>query len=124
MSGFSSSKEDAISMFEGFEAGGLCAYPSCRRGLVTAEAPYVRWEGDLYLPDLYKLFPPVVKLAIESSAAEGLTDYKRIRWPYFIHPECAAEWGMHLIRDALEADDKVGRKLRHAKKPKEQYNEF
>jgi hypothetical protein len=29
-----------------------------------------------------------------------------------LHPECAAEWAMHLIRDALNADGNVGTKMR------------
>jgi hypothetical protein len=37
-----------------------------------------------------------------------------------LHPECAAEWAMHLIRDMFEADGAVAQKIR---KPKDAIRE-
>ena len=41
----------------------------------------------------------------------------------YLHPECAAEWGMQLIKDALEANCKVGRRLSNREIQWEHYYE-
>jgi len=100
-----------------------CFYPNCRGPVIEFPDSYVTWDVHVPLQAIYDAFPPVVKLAIQENTNTNPDDPSRML-TFYLHPECAAEWGMHLIRDALEADDKVGRKLRSAQEREEQYNEF
>lgn len=117
MTSFSSSEED---LFYSPEGEVECGYPNCKRGLITA--PYVKWDLTIPMQTIYSMFPPVVKLAIQENSDPNRQKYRMME--LYIHPECAAEWGMHLVKDALQANAKVGRKLRSAEESKGQYNEF
>ena len=112
MSGYKNSKEDEMVGIPKVPAGGVdCAYPNCRKGKVTGETPYVSWHGALDLEHLYTTLPAVVKLAIQENKDDYMEKYNRVTWLYLTHAECAAEWAMHMIKDAMKAKDDVGRKL-------------
>jgi hypothetical protein len=111
MSGYKNSEDDLIGIPK-VPAGGVdCAYPNCRKGKVTEETPYVSWHGSLDLEQLYTQFPAVVKLAIQENKDSYMEKYNQTAWLYLTHAECAAEWGMHMIKDAMKAEDDIGRKL-------------
>ena len=59
---------------------------------------------------------PLAKLAVVANPK--ITDRGEEWGDYFVtlfmHAECAAEWGMHLIKDALQSHN-VGTKLRKEK---------
>ena len=96
------------------EGGVKCAYPNCHvppDGKITGEEAYVSWTTDLDLNALYERFHPVVKLAIEENGDKYQKKYNAVLWTIVLHPECATEWGMHLIKDGLQADGHTGRLL-------------
>jgi len=111
MSGYKSSEDDLLGIPEVPEGGVDCAYPNCRKGKVTGKTPYVSWHGALDLEQLYKTLPAVVKIAIQENKDKYMEKFNRVTWLYLTHAECAAEWGMHLIKDAVEVNDDIGRKL-------------
>jgi hypothetical protein len=100
-----------------------CFYPNCgfRHAIEQGDA-YVTWDVRLPLQTIYNMFSPVVKLAIEENTK---IDQKYPSKPLnvYLHPECAAEWGMQLIKDALEANCKVGRRLSNREIQWEHYYE-
>jgi hypothetical protein len=55
---------------------------------------------------------PMAKLVVVANPTSLAKEYGSYTLNVELHPECAAEWGMHLIQDALIADPSVGRKLR------------
>jgi hypothetical protein len=93
-----------------------CFYPNCgfRHAIEQGDA-HVTWDVRLPLQTIYAMFPPVVKLAIEANTN---IDRKYPSKPLniYLHPECAAEWGMQLIKDALKANYRVGRRLSNREK--------
>jgi len=93
-------------------AGVECFYPNCKIGskLYDRDA-CVTWDTYVPLEAMFEWFPAIVKLAIQENCDEYTAKYQAMRFGFYLHPECAAEWGMHLIKDALDSDDKVGRKL-------------
>tara|TARA_R100001443_G_scaffold698_2_gene2805 strand:+ start:1376 stop:1762 length:387 start_codon:yes stop_codon:yes gene_type:complete len=126
MSGYKSSEEDMLGIPPVPEGGVDCAYPSCRKGKITGETPYVSWHGNLDLEHLYTTLPAVAKLVIQEHKDDFMQKHNRVTWLYLVHAECAAEWGMHLIKDAMKAEGNVGRVLteRHRSAyPKRKTNE-
>jgi hypothetical protein len=111
-------KETAYTRGHGVAGGVRCTYPSCRFNSLGESPPYVVWDGVLDLDLFYTKVPPIVKLAMQEHFDRNQQANKYICWDYFFHPECAAEWGMHLISNAIKADPDVGRILtgRHSTK--------
>lgn len=99
-----------------------CFYPNCRRPVIEYPDSYVTWDVYIPLQTIYDMFPPVVKLAIQENSDTNKELPKAMT--IYIHPECAAEWGMHLIKDGLEAEAETGRKLRHYSEPEKVEYEF
>jgi hypothetical protein len=93
-----------------------CFYPNCgfRHAIEQGDA-HVVWDAHLPLQTIYAMFPPVVKLAIQENTNHRKEYPNRMLTVYF-HPECAAEWGMQLIQDALKANYRVGRRLSNREK--------
>ena len=107
-------KESAsIRGYHNVPGGVRCTYPNCRFNLIGESLPYVVWDGALDLKLLYTRVPPIVKLAMQEHLDSKQQANKCIYWNYFLHPECAAEWGMQLISDALKANPDVGLSLIH-----------
>jgi hypothetical protein len=93
-----------------------CFYPNCNLiAGIEREDAHVTWDVRLPLQTIYDMFSPVVKLAIEENTK---INRKYPSKPLYIHlhPECAAEWGMQLIKDALNSNDRVGRRLSNREK--------
>lgn len=100
-----------------------CFYPNCNLiAGIEREDAQVEWDARLQLDTIYKMFPPVVKLAIQENTKIN-QKYPSIMLPIYLHPECAAEWGMQLIKDALEANYRVGRRLSNREKEWEDYDQ-
>ena len=94
-----------------------CSYSSCRNRKITREQDAVSWDL-VHIPrDEFEFnLSPMARLA--TIANPKLTDKGEEWGDYFVtlfmHAECAAEWGMHLIKDALQSHN-VGTKLRKEK---------
>ena len=94
-----------------------CSYPSCRNKKIERHQDAVFWDGvEIPEEDFKNNLSPMAKLAV---VANPWTDSKGVeRQDYYfnmaMHAECAAEWGMHLIKDALKSHN-VGTKLRQEK---------
>lgn len=93
------------------EGGVRCTYPNCRSGKVVTGQAYVVWDGHLDLPLMFSRVAPVVKLAMQEHLHPHELKENYLYWPFILHAECAAEWGMQLISDALKANAEVGRVL-------------
>ena len=101
-----------------------CFYPNCNVGRAIEERDaHVEWRADIPLEAIYKRFPPVVKLAMQENCYDYERQYQKMVFDFYLHPECAAEWGMQLIKDALEADYRVGRRLSNREKEWEDYDQ-
>lgn len=94
---------------------GFCSYPSCcikNRRILKSE-PFVEWGGITFTTEqVESQLTPIARLAASANPAEYVETFGDYAFNMELHPECAAEWGMHLIRDALNAKGEVGRKLR------------
>jgi hypothetical protein len=107
-------EQDYPGIYVGAVEGGVdCAYPNCRSGKVHKEQAYVAWDGSLDLNLVFTRVAPVIKLAMQEHLHPHEVADKCLAWPFILHPECAAEWGMQLISDALKANSQVGRVLSH-----------
>lgn len=93
------------------EGGVRCTYPNCCSGKIVREQAYVVWDGALDLNLMFSRVAPVVKLAMQEHLQSYELKENYLYWPFILHAECAAEWGMQLISDALEANSQVGRVL-------------
>lgn len=93
-----------------------CFYPNCKLiAVIEREDAHVTWDVRLPLQTIYDMFSPVVKLAIEENTKIN-RKYPSKPLYIYLHPECAAEWGMQLIKDALNSNDRVGRRLSNREK--------
>jgi hypothetical protein len=93
------------------EGGVSCTYPNCHSGKIDPKRGYIVWDGTLDLNVMFARVPPVVKLAMQEHLEhKGVRD-GYLNWPFMFHAECAAEWGMQLISEALKVDSNVGRVL-------------
>ena len=100
-----------------------CFYPNCNLiAGIEREDAQVEWDVRLQLDTIYKMFPSVVKLAIQENT-DIHPKYPSKPLSIYLHPECAAEWGMQLIKDALEANYRVGRRLSNREKDWNYYDE-
>jgi hypothetical protein len=94
-----------------------CSYPSCRNRKITRDQDAVSWDIVHIAKDEFEFnLSPLAKLAVVANPK--ITDRGEEWGDYFVtlfmHAECAAEWGMHLIKDALQSHN-VGTKLRKEK---------
>jgi len=112
--------DDAKGEFDGYRGDDeicQCMYPSCRNTKILRTEDAVFWDG-VVIPDNQFEFnlSPMAKL-ITKSHPKIYSDGKQLKRYYItmgMHAGCAAEWGMHLIKDALESHN-VGTKLRKEK---------
>ena len=94
-----------------------CSYPSCHNKKIERFQDAVFWDGVDIPKDRFEFnLSPMAKLA---TVANPKTDDKGREYQgyYFniaMHAGCAAEWGMHLIKDGLNSHN-VGTKLRQEK---------
>lgn len=95
------------------EEGVNCAYPNCRSGKVFKDKGHVIWDGSLDLNVMFAQVAPIIKFAMKEHLPPHEIEGNYIRWPFILHAECAAEWGIQLISDALKANPQVGRVLSH-----------
>jgi hypothetical protein len=92
---------------------GHCSYPSCRHNRINSDEPFVAWNDVSFSPEqIQDNLSPMSKLAVVANPSEYVEKFGHYGLNMFLHPECAAEWGMHLIQNAIKADPEVGRKLR------------
>jgi hypothetical protein len=108
MSGFDNANDTPIKFY------GHCAYPNCRRKSIDADEPFVSWHGvDFSTDQVFDNLSPIGKVAEASNASDYRSKFGHYSFTMELHPKCAAEWGMHLISDALKIEAQVGRKLRN-----------
>jgi hypothetical protein len=108
MSGYKSSEEVPI-RFHGY-----CSYPNCRKRKIDRDKPFVSWMGVHFpIDEAYQYLSPQAKLMAVANPSKYVEKFGHYSLNMELHPECAAEWAMHLIRDALNADGNVGVKMRN-----------
>jgi hypothetical protein len=92
---------------------GLCAYPSCPNRKMSEDEPFVEWHSAYFTKEQVEdNLSPMSKLAVIANPTDFVEKYGKYGFNIQLHPECAAEWGMHLIRDSIDANRDVGSKLR------------
>jgi hypothetical protein len=92
-----------------------CVYPSCRNRRINRTEDAVFWDGVNVTKDEYERgLSPLARLAVVANPSNYVQKYGHYYVTLAMHAECAAEWGMHLIKDALESHN-VGAKLRKEK---------
>jgi hypothetical protein len=94
-----------------------CSYPNCRSRKIARDEDAVEWDLVHISTEEYEWnVSPLAKLAIKAHPKEysrgNVIDHYFVT--LYFHAGCAAEWGMHLIKDALKSDN-VNRKLRKEK---------
>lgn len=98
------------------ESGEKCFYPNCTvDSKLKDRDACVIWDVRLPLQTIYDMFSPVVKLAIEENTKIN-REYPSKPLYIYLHSECAAEWGMQLIKDSLNSNNRVGRRLSNREK--------
>ena len=106
MAGYKSTEESYL------HTHGFCSYPSCRNRKIKKGNPIVIWDSvDFDKATVEDCLSPMGKLAVIANPTDWVEKYGHYGFNMELHPECAAEWGMHLIQNALEADPNVGRTL-------------
>lgn len=104
MSGYKSSLEVPMK-FNGF-----CSYPSCRHKKIEKDKPFVSWHGvNFPIEEVNDDLSSMAKLAAIANPSEWVEKFGYYGFNMELHPECAAEWGMHLIQNAIAADSEIGR---------------
>lgn len=92
---------------------GYCVYPNCKHREMSESKPFVEWHGVHFsIKNVMDNLSPIGRLAEENNPDDYVAKYKHYVFNIELHSECAAEWGMHLIKDALNADYSLGSKLR------------
>jgi hypothetical protein len=93
----------------------MCVYPSCRNRKIRRNEDAVFWDGvDIAKDEFESSLSPLAKLAVVANPSEFTEKYGYYYVTLALHAGCAAEWGMHLIKDALQSHN-VGTKLRKEK---------
>jgi hypothetical protein len=89
-----------------------CAYPNCKNKRIARDENAVCWNG-VHIPkeEFESNLSPMAKLAAVANPTEFMEKHGYYYVTIAIHAECAAEWGMHLIKDAM-GDYSIGNKLR------------
>lgn len=89
-----------------------CAYPNCRSRRIGRDEHAVFWDGVHLNKDAFERnLSPIAKLAAIANPTDYFEKYNQYHVTIGMHAECAAEWGMHLIKDAM-GDYSIGNKLR------------
>jgi hypothetical protein len=92
-----------------------CSYPICRNRKIARKQDAVFWDGVHLSKDTFESgLSPLAKLAAVANPTEFTQKHGYYYTSFAMHAECAAEWGMHLIKDALQSHN-VGTKLRQEK---------
>jgi hypothetical protein len=80
-----------------------CAYPSCHKKDIHRADDAVVWGGvAINIKEFTSLnLEPVEKLMVECNLEPYAERYGHFLNNMFFHAECAAEFGMHLVKDAL-----------------------
>jgi hypothetical protein len=92
-----------------------CAYPNCKNNgtKIEKDKPFVIWHGvHIEKEQVWDGLSPIAKLSETSNFSEYVEKYECYHFNVELHPGCAAEWGMQLIKDAINADADVARNLR------------
>jgi hypothetical protein len=93
----------------------MCVYPSCRNRKILRSEDAVFWDGvNLAKDEFENNLSPLAKLAVVANPSDYTEKYGHYYVTLAMHAGCAAEWGMHLIKDALGSHN-VGTKLRKEK---------
>jgi hypothetical protein len=91
---------------------GHCSYPSCHGRKIKPDEPFVEWLGVSFtVNQVAHQLAPLAKLAVVANLDDYAAKTGNLSFSMFLHPKCAAEWGMHLTQDALTVDPTVGRVL-------------
>lgn len=107
MSGYKKADDSPVQPY------GFCSYPSCKHRRIEKDKPFVAWRGVDFSPEQINAdLSPMAKLAVIANPSEFVEKFGVYELNMELHAECAAEWGMHLIKDALVADPVIGNKLR------------
>lgn len=108
--------EDVWDVYRGEHEVCMCAYPSCRNRKIERSQDAVFWDGLGIEMDEFNNsnLSPIAKLTAVANPKEFVEKYGYYTIKVALHAECAAEWGMHLIKDALTSHN-VGTKLRKEK---------
>lgn len=106
MAGYKST-EEVFMRFSGF-----CSYPSCKKRKINKNDPIVIWDSvDFPKEEVENRLSPLGKLAVIANPSDWIEKFEHYGFNIELHPECAAEWGMHLIQNALAANPEIGRTL-------------
>ncbi len=91
----------------------ILSYPNCKHKKIEKHSPFVEWHGVYFSPkQVTDEQHPMAKLAAIANPSEEVEKWGSYGFNMELHAECAAEWGMHLIKDAIKANPMVGNKLR------------
>jgi len=63
------------------------------------------------IDEAYQYLSPQAKLMAVANPSDYVEKFGHYSINIELHPECAAEWAMHLTRDAFEADGGVITKM-------------
>ena len=75
------------------------------------------WDGvGVSENQVMRVLSPIGRLAESENRSDNVVKSGVYWFNMEMHTECAAEWGMHLIKDALSVDYNLGNKLRESKK--------
>jgi hypothetical protein len=105
--------EDAHDVYRGINQTHMCAYPSCPSRKIERSQDAVFWGGVHVDIDEFNNsnLSPMARLAATANPTNYVEKWGNYNIEIALHAECAAEWGMHLIKDALGSHN-VGTKLR------------
>lgn len=104
--------EDAHDVYRGEHEVCECAYPNCKSRRIGRNESAVFWNGVHLDKDTFESnLSPVARLAAIANPTDYFEKYNHYHVTIAMHAECAAEWGMHLIKDAM-GDYSIGNKLR------------
>ena len=102
--------------YRGDNEAGWCSYPNCRNKKITRNENAVFWNGVHISKDEFEHnLSPIGKIATIANPTDYFQEYNTYYMTMALHAECAAEWGMHLIKDAM-GDPSIGNKLRETRK--------
>ena len=108
-------EEGTWDSYRGENKSFVCSYPSCHNKKIERTQDAVFWDG-IYLDkhEFEHNLTPLAKLAAVANPTDFMEKYGYYYVTMGMHAECAAEWGMHLIKDGLKSYN-VGSKLRQEK---------
>ena len=106
-------EERVFDGYRGEKQNCTCAYPNCKNRLIERHEDAVFWDGaHIDLDEFNRVnLSPMAKLAVAANPTDFVQKYGYYPVKIALHAACAAEWGMHLIKDALQSHN-VGNILR------------